>query len=785
MNSKEFFSTLRHGREMTVDFYAYSGLVNGITSLFLAAFLLRKSAQSEVVRTFSYFCFAVAFWGINYFFWLKADSREKAELFIRLTMVGAVFIPILFSSFTARFLNIQEKKITLLNFTACFLLMLFSFSHLFIRTLEKKHIFQYWPSPGPVFHLMLVYFLANALAAHILLAKEAMVQKGVRRNQILGVFFGTLIGFIGGSTNYLLWYDIPVPPVLNILVSVYVLSVGYAIMKFKLLDIELIVRKTVIFAGLLAFVFAVFSAATFLVQVFLSRFFGAGNAWTYGISLFLIVLGYDPIRNFLVNLTDKYLFQKKYDYQKILKDATRGMSKIESLDHLLGLVVHFITMKMRVRNTAIMMRRRDNEFELGFQRGYTRSFLDYRLDDTNPMIQYLLHEKEAVAAETVKEYIEAGNKKRVKGEAPHEYDFQAVLLTMEELQAAAVIPSFLGHDLRSVLVVGEKKSGGYFTPDDLNLLYTLAQESAIAIENAKLFDEAINKSNQLAKINEQLEYSRNLLMKALRETEIANKQLQDTQAQLIHEQKMATLGRLAASVGHEVNNPLTILSMNVSRAILKYRKNPDLRVAEVLELFQKMEQNIGRIKAVVNTLTGLLKKSEKGKFEPLSLKLILEETLPLVQFQTYLDNLSGTEVEFDIPGNTPLIRGDLERLQEVFLNLFINAYHAMTGRRNRRIRVTAEVDSENAERVAVNFTDNGCGMTEEIMKKIFNYGFTTKPPGRGSGMGLYMCKYIVELHGGEMRVKSKVGEGTTFTIFLPAYEESGGETGGLRIEATS
>jgi len=248
--------------------------------------------------------------------------------------------------------------------------------------------------------------------------------------------------------------------------------------------------------------------------------------------------------------------------------------------------------------------------------------------------------------------------------------------------------------------------------------------------------------------------------------------LQDTQAQLIHEQKMATLGRLASSVGHEVNNPLTILSMNVSRAILKYRKNPNLKVNEILDVFQKMEQNIGRIKAVVNTLTGLLKKSEKGKFEPLSLKLVLEETLPLVQFQTYLDNLSGTEVEFDIPGNTPLIRGDLERLQEVFLNLFINAYHAMAGKRERKIYVTAKPgDENNSKMVIVEFTDNGAGMPEDVIKKIFQYGFTTKPVGKGSGMGLYMCRYIIELHGGDVKVRSTPGVGTTFVISLPVYEE--------------
>ena len=192
---------------------------------------------------------------------------------------------------------------------------------------------------------------------------------------------------------------------------------------------------------------------------------------------------------------------------------------------------------------------------------------------------------------------------------------------------------------------------------------------------------------------------------------------------------------------------------------------------EILEMFQKMEQNISRIKAVVNTLTGLLKKSEHGKFEALSLKLILEETLPLVQFQTYLENLSGTEVIFDIPANTPLIKGDLERLQEVFLNLFINAYHAMAGKRERKITVTAQESPAHPAMVVIEFSDNGSGMNDEVMKKVFSYGFTTKPAGKGSGMGLYMCRYIIELHGGEIRVRSKLGEGTTFAITLPIYYE--------------
>ena len=133
--------------------------------------------------------------------------------------------------------------------------------------------------------------------------------------------------------------------------------------------------------------------------------------------------------------------------------------------------------------------------------------------------------------------------------------------------------------------------------------------------------------------------------------------------------------------------------------------------------------------------------------------------------------MSGTEVVFDVPSHLPLVKGDLERLQEVFLNLFINAYHAMLGKQDGKIKVTAREDPAHPGMISIEFTDNGCGMSDEVLKKVFSYGFTTKSAGKGSGMGLYMCRYIIELHGGEVKVHSQRDLGTTFTITVPAYRE--------------
>lgn len=761
-----------------MTYYLISSLINAITSFGVAFLVFSANRKNQLNKLFIRFAVSVGFWALFYFLWALTMNEEQKNLclfFIRLTMTGSIFIPFFFTEFIIALVNYQSNKFNLSrwNLYSTLFFLISCFSNYFIQGFMTVGNFEFWPKPGILFYFFHIWFSFNVIFSLSILIKSLNASKKPevhKRNFI--VLMGMLIGFAGGMTNHFMWYKVNIPPVGNILVAVYVAAVAYAIIRHQFLEIEVIVRKTLIFAGILGVVFALFTAATFLIRDVISIQFKLSPTWANIISLVVIVLSYDYIRNFLINLTDKFLFQKGYNYQKLLKDASRGMSKIESLEHLLSLVIHFITMKMRVKNAAVLSKVVDSSnFRMEYQRGYEKNFLEFHLEEDSPLIRYLRQEKEAVDLERINEYLDSGSKKKSRSGGYQIYDFAAIREEMQRIHSVCCVPSFLGEDLRNILLLGEKKSGQFFTDEDLSVLYTLAQESSIAIENARLFDEAVRKSAELEKINEQLAFSRDLLSKALAETEVANKQLQDTQAQLIHEQKMATLGRLAASVGHEVNNPLTILSMNVSRALLKYRKNPDLRVSEILDLFDKMEQNINRIKAVVNTLTGLLKKSEKGKFEPLSLKLILEETLPLVQFQTYLDNLTGTEVEFDVPSSLPLVRGDLERLQEVFLNLFINAYHAMAEKRDRKIKVWAEVSAENQGFVSIYFQDNGSGMKPETMAKIFNYGFTTKPPGRGSGLGLYMCKYIIELHGGDIKVTSELGAGTTFILTLPAFSE--------------
>ncbi len=750
--------------------YAISAILTSVTTFLLAVIVWGKNNKRKLNRIYLFWACSISFWAFSLFLSLYATDANTALVFSKLLHLWAIILPSVYVHFVLSFLKETEKfkKIINVSYGVALFLILCNFSPWFLNVSYQEAFDFYVTKPLMLYPIHMVVFAASVLFAILRLYVSFRKSSGLEKKQIGVFFFSSIIGYSGGLTNYLINYNIsifPLYPFGNYTICVYVLMMGFGILRYKLLDIHIIIRRTFVFAGSFISLWFMVALLTILFRDYLDQYINVTPRVSRGISILVAMFLFDPLRNWLTNFTDKFLFQKKYDYHKLLKDASRGMSNIESLEHLLGLVAHFITMKMRVKNVAALMllHGTTDKYGLVYQRGFEKKQLSFSLDKNDALIRYLNEHREAIDKDIVKEDLESS--------FITTFDYNEIIGKMDELRAGCCIPSFLGKDLKSILFIGSKKSGEDFSSEDLSLLYTLAQESSIAIENARLYDEAVNRSQELQGINDRLEISKRDLAEALRKAEIANCQLKETQMQLVHEQKMATLGRLAASVGHEVNNPLTILSMNVSRVILKHRKSGDLKVADILEYLKNMEKSIERIKAVVNTLTGLLKKSEKGQFEPLSLKLILEETLPLVQYQTYLDNLSGTEVDLNVSGGVPLIRGNLERLQEVFLNLFINAYHAMEGRLNRKICVKATLDPQDANMISILFTDNGSGMSPEIAKKVFNYGFTTKASGKGSGLGLYMCKYIIELHGGSISVDTKLGEGTTFALKLPICTE--------------
>jgi signal transduction histidine kinase len=297
------------------------------------------------------------------------------------------------------------------------------------------------------------------------------------------------------------------------------------------------------------------------------------------------------------------------------------------------------------------------------------------------------------------------------------------------------------------------------------------------------------RSKQLKRKNKLLEEKVAFRTKELRKTITS---LKSTQAQLIQAEKMASLGELTAGIAHEIQNPLNFVNnfSEVNRELVeelkeeraKNKKDRDESLEE--ELLTDIDQNLEKIahhgKRADSIVKGMLQHSRasSGEKEPTDINVLADEYLRLAyhglrakdkSFNATLD----TDFDKDI-GKIDIIPQDLGR---VILNLITNAFHAVQEKKKlgeEGYEPTIGVTTKKVgEKIEIQVRDNGNGIPKKIIQRIFEPFFTTKPSGRGTGLGLSMSYEIVTKgHRGELKVASKEGEGTTFTIILPSVKET-------------
>ena len=234
------------------------------------------------------------------------------------------------------------------------------------------------------------------------------------------------------------------------------------------------------------------------------------------------------------------------------------------------------------------------------------------------------------------------------------------------------------------------------------------------------------------------------------------------EAQLIISDRMASVGALAAGVTHEINNPLAAVMANVELAIGDARSLPPNRTTErLVEELTDAQEAAGRVREIVRDLK-LFSRSEEERHGPVDAREVLESALRMAWNE--VRHRARLVRSFE---DVPLVHGNDARLGQVFLNLLVNAAHAIPDGRaeSNEIRVALR---RVGDRVLVEFSDTGSGMSEETLRQVFTPFFTTKPLGVGSGAGLPVCQRIVNALGGQISVESRLGVGSTFRVLLPA-----------------
>ena len=252
------------------------------------------------------------------------------------------------------------------------------------------------------------------------------------------------------------------------------------------------------------------------------------------------------------------------------------------------------------------------------------------------------------------------------------------------------------------------------------------------------------------------------LASAIEERRAAEQEMQRHRAELAHVTRLSTMGELAASLAHELNQPLTAILSNVQAAQRFLGASPP-NLPEVREILSDVVQDDKRASEVIQRLRALVRKDAPA-FVALDVGDVLRDVVRMVHSDAILRN---SRVSLEIATGLPAVRGDRIQLQQVALNLLLNAFEAMKDCSTTRRQVVVRVDRDGASSVRIAVRDSGVGLGENAVE-IFQPFYTTKPT--GLGMGLSISRSIIEGHGGQLRAENNPDQGATFWVTLPTAE---------------
>jgi signal transduction histidine kinase len=358
---------------------------------------------------------------------------------------------------------------------------------------------------------------------------------------------------------------------------------------------------------------------------------------------------------------------------------------------------------------------------------------------------------------------------------PHTFpQFDEVREQLTPLGLTSLIVQLMmyGDSCEGIILIGESKDRWWAT-SELELIRTVAGQVAVAIENSKLVQ-------KLSATNQDL-MQKNLHLDA------TNLELRAIQAQLVHQEKMASLGRLVAGIAHELNNPINFvhgnlpylseyfndlknlvssienLSIEQHDAVMKLKDQLkyDFVVADLENIIADLNEGTQRIRHIIRNLRSFSRLDE-AELKEASIDEGIESTLKILS-QYYGRDKIPVDIKFE---SLPPILCYPGQLNQVWMNLLSNAAQAIDGVAEPKVSIRTKLQDD---QVLITIEDNGPGITKDVQTKIFEPFFTTKPVGQGTGLGLSICHSIIERHRGKIWFETDGRRGTIFKVLLPVY----------------
>ena len=684
-------------------------------------------------------------------------------------------------------------------------------------------------------------YLATCLIGGMvgLMRAVSQVRTITGRRQLRWIVWGTAFGAGPFAVGYALPYAIGATPSLPMELSAIPLSLiplayASAIVRYRLMDIEVIVKRALVYAAALTAIVAMYVVLLRLVErTFVS---GAHNPWVLALLATLVaVLLAPPVKDFVQNMLDRAFYRDRYDYRRALVGFARDLNSDLDLNRLAERLVSRVVETLLVDRMALMV---GDEVAPHFGSIRSSGFGD--------MLPPALPQRSGIGSRLLGGYVVALDDPIAVGRfAVEEIEF------WRDAGLYYFVPCVSKEGTIAVIALGRKDTGEPLNSEDMALLSAVAGQIATALENARLyrqlhlkaleldrlraFNENILESlddgllvldldDRIVRWNNALEQlygvsrddasgrrfddvfdpvfveairtarrdapagatlsrmplvgraadeDRQLIVNAavipLRAVDSAITTtvgsiviLEDVttrvqlEEQLQISEKMASIGLLAAGVAHEVNTPLTGIS-SFTQMLLEGADPEDPKT----RLLEKIERQTFRAAKIVNGLLNLSRPVQAAVSEraPVDMNVVIGEVLALLEHQFAQHNI---KVRRELCDDTLMVLGMEHKLQQVFLNLFLNARDAMPKGGWLSIATRAEDG-----RIVAEVSDTGSGIPNEYLSRIYDPFFTTKTLGQGTGLGLSITYGIVREHKGAIDCESGIGQGTRFILSFP------------------
>ncbi len=649
------------------------------------------------------------------------------------------------------------------------------------------------------------YFI---MAAAVLWGSYRKSNTPLQQQQMKWISRGTVLAI----APYTLFYVIPflfgamTTPAITTAMKISVLSLaflpltfGYAIVRYRLMDVDIIFKRGVSYTlATAAIVGGYFVGIGILAGSITTKYPGAG---TFGLIAVIIVtaLIFEPLKNWIQERVDKFFYRKRYDYRRTLIEFGRELSSEMDLSAMLTSVIDRLSRTLLVDRIAIFTTAGGNadefvmakSFGISYNGSLDLSFLVVErpeqyaghifFDNTRKALQESVAARETIAKlnlETLAGYIGiAIQNARLYASLEQKASEYERLKDLNENIVESISVGVLAVDLEDRIESWNSQ---------MEVMYAMPRSQVLGERLSEVFPasfmEEFYRVRQNPGIHNMYKFRLNTRAHETRMANIAIAPLVtrnfsvigrliivdditeriDLESQLSQAEKLSSIGLLAAGVAHEVNTPLAVISSYTQ--LLTKQINGDAKLGPLLE---KITRQTFRASEIVNNLLNFSRTSAT-EFSDIDLNKTISETLALLehQFRTF-----HIKVETDLHEGLPTIHGNAGKLQQVFLNLFLNSKDAMPN------GGTLRISTANGAAVQVSISDSGTGIAPEHINRIYDPFFTTKTApregqSRGTGLGLSVTYGIIQEHAGKIRVDSNPGQGTTFLLEFPLMRKA-------------